>query len=126
MKKLLLLLALFMLLLIPDPCPAADRAYQPIWDFVAGNTYELDVGDQSFNVEFSESFVGPAPQGRVEIYDGIYVKPVLECGYHSTGYNTIEIECAESGLGITFMLLGNKLIIYDPDAVFRTGEVPDD
>ena len=120
MKKLLLLLAL-MFLLIPKPCPAADRPCQPIWDFVAGNTYVLVIDNQSFDVVFSDSFVGPAPQGSLEIFDGIYIDPVLKCRYTSGNDNFVYINCG--GDDIPFILRGNKLELYVPSNVVMTRKV---
>jgi len=120
MKKLLLLLVLT-LLLIPRPCPADDRACQPIWDDVAGQTYVLVVDDQSFDVVFSGSFVGPCPQGELEIYDGIYIAPVLQCRYVSGGDNFVNINCG--GDDITFILRENRLELYVPSEVVMTRKV---
>ena len=117
MKKLLLLLVLT-LLLVPRPCPAGDRACQPIWDDVASQTYTLVADNQSFDVVFSGAYAGPCPQGVVEIYDGIYIAPVLECTYTSRSNNLVVVDC--SGSELIFQLDGNKLRIVDPDAPFMT------
>ena len=123
MKKLLLLLAL-VFLLIPKPCPAADRACEPIWNDVAGQTYVLVVDDQSFDVVFSGSFVGPCPQGELEIYDGIYIAPILKCKYTSGGDNFVNINCG--GDDITFILRGNKLELYVPSDIVMERKTDED
>ena len=120
MKKLLLLLAM-MFLLIPNPCPAADRPCQPIWDFVAGNTYELVIDNQSYDVKFSEAFYGPCPGGVVTVSDGIYMAPRLECTYSSGGDNFVYVNCG--GDDIPFILRGNKLELYVPSKVVMTRKV---
>jgi len=115
MKKLLLLLTL-VFLLIPKPCPATDRACEPIWTDVAGQTYVLVINDQSFDVVFSDSYVGPCPQGELEIYDGIYIAPILKCYYTSGGDNFIYINC-DTDEDIPFILRGNKLELYVPSEI---------
>jgi len=120
MKKLLLLLAL-MFLLIPQLSPAADRSCEPIWENVAGQTYVLEIGDQSFDVMFSAAYAGPVPQGRVEIYDGIYIAPCLTCKYTTHGDNLISINC--DGGVIPLMLIENMLVVVDPNAPFMTRRV---
>jgi len=125
MKKLILIATMMaMLLIIPKPCPAADRACQPIWDDVAGQTYVLVVDDQSFDVVFSGSYVGPCPQGELEIYDGIYIAPILKCRYTSGGDNLVNINCG--GDDIPFILRGNKLELYVPSDIVMERKVDDD
>jgi hypothetical protein len=118
MKKLLLLLvSLFVLIPIPKPCPAADRVCPLIWDRVAGQTYTMTLDDRNFDVVFSPSYVGPCPQGSVSIYDGVYVAPVLECTYMSHGDNLVSVGCGDSE-EIFFILLGDKLVVVDPNALY--------
>jgi len=119
MKKLFLTILCVMFLL--GPVYADDRACDPIWTFVAGQTYRLNVGDQAFDVQFSESYSGPAPQGICEIYDGVYIAPRMTCRYMAHGDNLISITC--DGVDIPFMLMGDKLILVDPDAPFMTRKV---
>lgn len=122
MKKLILFATMMaMLLIIPKHCPAADRPCQPIWDFVAGNTYELVIDNQSYDVVFSGSYAGPNPQGILEIYDGIYIAPVLQCRYTSGNDNFVYVNCG--GDDIPFILRGNKLELYIPSKVVMTRKV---
>jgi len=109
---------LFLLLVVPRPCPAADRACEPIWNDVAGQTYVLDIGEQSYDIQFSESYAGPCPQGMVEIYDGVYIAPCLTCRYVSYGDNLIAIICGDAELPL--MLIENMLVVVDPNAPFMT------
>ena len=119
MKK--LLLTLFCAMFLVGSVYADDRACEPIWERVAGQTYVLNIGDQAFDIQFSEAYAGPCPQGICEIYDGVYIAPRLTCRYMAD--NLISITC--DGVDIPFMLMGDKLILVDPDAPFMTrkGEV---
>jgi len=98
---------------------------QPIWDDVAGQVYILTIEDQEFEVVFSGSGCGPCPQGIVEIYDGIYISPILECRYVSRGMDAIVLDC--NGTEINFTLKRNRLIVFDPNALYmerKVEEVP--
>ena len=106
MKKLFLLLIVALALVIPKPCPAADRACQSIWDNVAGQTYIL--GD--YEIVFGESWVGPCPQSACLIYDGIHIEPCLTCKYYSGADNMIYINCGDGD--IPFILRGDRLELY--------------
>jgi len=124
MKKLILFATMMaMLLIIPKPCPA-ERACEPIWSGVAGQTFVLEIGDQTFDVVFSGSYSGPCPQGIVEIYDGIYVAPVLKCKYTSGGDNFVYINCG--GDDIPFILRGNKLELYVPSEIVMERKTDED
>ncbi len=114
MKK--AVLAFLLLLLLAVPALSADQACAPIWDNVAGHTYAMAVEDQNLDVVFSPSFSGPCPQGTVEVYDGIYVAPRLECHYMTQGDNLVVITCGD--VEMPFMLVGNMLVYVDPNAPF--------
>ncbi len=101
-------------------CLASDRACDPIWTDVAGQTYDLD----GLEVVFSGSYAGPCPQGIVEVYDGIYIAPVLECIYTSQGNNIVVVNC--DGVELSFRLDGNKLRIVDPNAPYMTRQIVDE
>ncbi len=114
MRKLLFTLIASMLLVVP--ALAGDRMCAPIWNDVAGQTYVLDLGEQSLDVIFSESYTGPCPQGGVVIYDSATNDELLKCRYMSTGINTIYLDCG-TGTDIDFMLIGDQLIYIDPNTL---------
>lgn len=125
MKKLLLLLvAIVFISIIPKPCPAADRACEPIWTGVAGQTFVLETEAQDYDVVFSGAYVGPCPQGVVEIYDGIYIAPVLECTYSSGGDNLVYLDCGGDE-DIPFILRAGKLELYVPSPLVMERKVDD-
>ena len=123
MKRFIFTLGLMLLLI--TPLLAADRACGPIWNDVAGQTYVLVIDGQSYDVVFSESFVGPCPQGVLEIYDGIYIAPVFKCRYTSGGDNFVYINCGTDE-DIPFILRGNKLELYVPSEVVMERKVDSD
>lgn len=114
MKK--LIVACCLVLLFALPTMAANSMCPLLWDNVAGQTYTINTPDQMFDVVFSPSFVGPCPQGIVEVYDGVYIAPVLECNYMAAGSDKVTVDC---GTGeILFLLTGDRLLVIDPDAFY--------
>lgn len=114
MKK--FITTLLLVLLATVPALAAERPCSLIWDNVAGQTYTISTPDQTFDIVFSPAEAGPCPQGVVDIYDGVYIDPVLNCRYMTASNNTVKINCGAGD--ITFLLTENKLLMIDPDALF--------
>jgi len=117
MKKFLILLMTFGLFLFTNSAFSGQQC-ELIWNNVSGQTYILSVDNQDYDVIFSASGSGPCPQGNVNVFDGIYVKPVASCTYMTYNDNIIRITC--NGINMWFMLVSDKLLLIDPNATFMT------
>jgi len=127
MKKLLLLVLLGVFLLVPKPCPAADRQCPLIWDSVAGHDFTLTLGDQDYDVRFSGSYAGPCPMGTVEVYDNVYVAPRLVCPYRTGSNNSVVLELGEDADLILYLWQGKLVqIVIPPDAIVLEPSDADD
>jgi len=118
MKKLLLSLIAMSLLIVPGFAIGADRRCPLIWDNVAGHNFILNIGDQKYDVEFSEAYAGPCPQGDVTIFDGIYVAPRLVCPYRTSGDNFVVLDLGEGNEVMLYWWQGKLVqIIVPPNAI---------
>jgi len=122
MRKILVgLMLLAMLVIIPKPCPAGQC--QTVWDNIAGHNFVLTVGDQEYDVEFSDSYIGPCPAGIVEVYDGIYIAPRITCPYRSSGDSSVVLELGDNAEldlywwngKLTQIIIPENAIILEPD-----------
>jgi len=118
MKKLLLvMLVVLNAVFLLGPVYAADRACQSIWDDVAGHSFTWTVGEDTYRIEFSDSYVGPCPQGIVEIYDGFYIAPRLTLPYIS-GDDFVILHLGEdTDLKLLLTPVGLEQIVFPPDRI---------
>lgn len=117
-KSLLIVITCYCLLLPAVPTLAADRACAPIWDQVAGHAFTWIVGEDSYQIEFSDSYVGPCPQGIVEVYDGVYIAPRLTLPYIS-GNDFVILDLGAGGELKLYLTPAGSLeqIVFPPDRI---------
>jgi len=118
MKKTLVSLLILSIVVLAAPTLAADRACAPIWDQVAGQNFTLSVGEQEFQIAFSDSYVGPCPQGIVEVYDGVYIAPRLTLPYIS-GNDFVILDLGAGGELKLYLTPAGSLeqIVFPPDRI---------
>lgn len=132
MKKLLsvVLLGLFISLgvtfLFTTSCHAADRQCPLIWDNVAGHNFILTLGDQDYDVRFSDSYAGPCPIGELTIYDGVYIAPRFRCNYHTGNNNSVVLELGNDSELTLYWWKGKLQQIIIPDNAIILKPKPDD
>ena len=116
-RSLLIVVVCCCLLLLAAPTLAADRPCQPIWDNVAGHSFAWTVGEDVYRIDFSDSYVGPCPQGIVEIYDGIYIAPRLTIPYVS-GRDFVSLQLGDGAeLKLFLTPAGLEQIVFPPDRI---------
>jgi len=120
MKKTLLIVIVIVsccLLSLVVPALAADRPCKPIWDRVAGHSFTWSVGEDVYRIDFSDSYVGPCPQGVAEIYDGVYIAPRLTIPYVS-GRDFVILQFEEGAeLKLFLTPTGLEQIVFPPDRI---------
>jgi len=77
------------------------------WNNVAGHTYTLD----TYTVQFSPSYSGPCPQGKVDVYNETCKLPILTCTYMTHCGQRITVTCGDTDLN--FVYCSGKLVYVE-------------
>jgi hypothetical protein len=56
----------------------------PAWKTISGQTYQVEIGEIDYRLEFSQGYVGPCPQGDVWLYVGDDADAVARWWYTTT------------------------------------------